>query len=494
MEGSLPLMIVVIVALCGAVPLPTPSQEEISKAQEYLSQYFSDVGVSAPNSIWRSSLDSFDDTLRKMQEFFGLEVTGQLDSNTIEVMAQPRCGYTDVTRYSHFAGNPKWRKPLITYRITQYTPDLNQRDVDAAIAKALKVYSDVIPLDFKQVYSGTADMMMKFKGRDHEDFAPFDGQGGVLAHAFSPGEGLGGDAHFDEDETWTLTSSGTNLFLVAAHELGHALGLGHSKVKTALMFPTYQYVTTEDYELSEDDRQGVQALYGARETSAQPTTKPDPNPKPTKMPSPKRQPNPEPDPEPTSEPPPDRCSRYLIFDAATSINGSLHFFKDGHFWKRGSSWDGISVEKIESVWPGIKKVDAAYEYKKTNTVIFFEGDHYWGINGNTVLPGYPKPISDFDLPSSVTKVDAAVYVPFTSRTLIFVRGKYWSYNEMLGRMDSGYPKTISIELSGIGYNVDSAFQNRGYLYFSSGFRQTEYHYERKRVIRTMLNNGWMDCN
>lgn len=84
--------------------------------QAYLSQFFSDVGVSAPNTVRRSALDSFDDTLRKMQEYFGLEVTGQLDSNTMEVMARPRCGFTDVTRYSHFDGEPKWEKPVVTYR------------------------------------------------------------------------------------------------------------------------------------------------------------------------------------------------------------------------------------------------------------------------------------------------------------------------------------------------------------------------------------------
>lgn len=56
--------------------------------------------------------------------------------------------------------------------------------------------------------------------------------------------------------------TGTNLFLVAAHEIGHALGLAHSQVQTALMFPTYNYVNTEGYKLPDDDKQGVQAIYG----------------------------------------------------------------------------------------------------------------------------------------------------------------------------------------------------------------------------------------
>lgn len=282
--------------------------------------------------------------------------------------------------------------------------------------------------------------------------------------------------------------------MVAAHELGHALGLAHSQVPTALMYPTYQYVNTVGYELPNDDRQGVQAIYGVRATLGQPTTKPDPNPQPTIKPVPKPQPRPEPDPEPTSKPPPDRCSRDLIFDAATSIQSNLYFFKDGHFWKRSSSWDGIIMMKIQSVWPGISKVDAAYEYGKSSTVIFFEGNRYWRIRGNTVLPGYPKPLRDFGFPTSVTKVDAAVHVSFTSRTLLFAGNQYWSYNDRSGRMDAGYPKLIHTELRGIGNRVDAAFENKGFLYFSNGSRQTEYHYQRRRALRTLLNYEWMDCS
>lgn len=47
---------------------------------------------------------------------------------------------------------------------------------------------------------------------------------------------------------------------MAAHEFGHALGLDHSSVPEALMYPMYRY--HEDSPLHEDDIKGIQHLYG----------------------------------------------------------------------------------------------------------------------------------------------------------------------------------------------------------------------------------------
>ena len=51
-----------------------------------------------------------------------------------------------------------------------------------------------------------------------------------------------------------------NLYRVAAHELGHSLGLSHSTDIGALMYPNYIY--TGDVQLSQDDIDGIQAIYG----------------------------------------------------------------------------------------------------------------------------------------------------------------------------------------------------------------------------------------
>uniref|UniRef100_A0A671VBV8 Peptidase metallopeptidase domain-containing protein n=1 Tax=Sparus aurata TaxID=8175 RepID=A0A671VBV8_SPAAU len=436
------------------------------------------------NSTARSlALSNFTEDLQAMQSFFGLEVTGVLNNETVEVMKAPRCGVSDISRYGHFQGKPRWRKRLITYRITRYTPDLSRSQVDATIAQAFQLYSDVIPLDFKQINSGTADIMILFKGGYHGDFYPFDGAGGVLAHANSPGANQGGDTHFDDDETWTLTRRGVNLLLVAAHEFGHALGLDHSRDRRALMFPTYQYVNTNGYRLPDDDRRGVQALYGSRQPV--PTTKPKPPPQPEPEPEPE---DPTEDPNIGPSPKDEQCSRSLVFDAATSIGGDLYFFKNGYYWRK-SSIQGLRLIKVNTKWSRIHYVDAAYEVPSKGLVHLFEGKAY----AKTILPGYPKSLTALGLPSSVRKVDAAVYVQRTGKTLIFVNNQYWSYDDLRNQMDRGYPRFISWDFPGIGSKVDAAFENYGYLYFSNGPRQTEYNLAYKSVVRVLLNYGWLNC-
>ncbi|KAK9402473.1 macrophage metalloelastase-like [Crotalus adamanteus] len=243
-----------------AVPLLNPQSslsytKDLKFIEGYLDRFFPQI-----RKVIKLTLE---ERIKIMQKFFHLTITGKIDTETIKVMEQPRCGVPDVLEYQTFPGRPKWNKNILTYRINNYTPDMPKDQVDRAIANAVKVWSDVTPLQFKKT-NGPADIEILFGYREHGDNIPFDGRGGVLAHAFVPGTGLGGDAHFDEDETWSEINKEINLFLVAAHEFGHSLGLAHTNVRGALMYPTYSYVNPNTFRLPDDDRRGIQSLYGRR--------------------------------------------------------------------------------------------------------------------------------------------------------------------------------------------------------------------------------------
>lgn len=86
---------------------------------------------------------------------------------------------------------------------------LGRDTVRALMYYALKVWSDIAPLNFHEVAGNEADIQIDFTKADHNDGYPFDGPGGTVAHAFFPGERFtAGDTHFDDDEAWTFRSPG----------------------------------------------------------------------------------------------------------------------------------------------------------------------------------------------------------------------------------------------------------------------------------------------
>jgi peptidoglycan hydrolase-like protein with peptidoglycan-binding domain len=252
------------------------SGADVRRLQRYLEKFgyvdspvLSQFGVSSELAeAPPTKVGTFDENTRraleKFQERYGLEPTGEVDEATLELMGTRRCGFPDTAEFV-LQGN-KWSTTNLRYGFQEFTPDITQAQARAATSTALGYWSAVTPLTFGEVpIANNPEIRIRFVAGDHGDGSPFAGPGGVLAHAFYPppnGGDIAGDAHFDEAETWSinLPPSGVDLYTVGAHEYGHSLGLAHSTVSDALMYP---YYGGPHRYLAQDDINGIQALYGA---------------------------------------------------------------------------------------------------------------------------------------------------------------------------------------------------------------------------------------
>ncbi|XP_030599866.1 matrix metalloproteinase-20 [Archocentrus centrarchus] len=458
-----------LVEISWTLPIDRDQQrpEDMELAEGYLKRFYSlDLRDHRPPIRRVRSVSAMEVKIQEMQNFFGLRETGNLDPHTLNVMREARCGVPDVDNYSFYPYRPKWKNNIITYTIAKYTPDMMKEDVEKSLRSALKMWSDVAPLKFIKVNHRKADIVFSFSRRTHGDFFPFDGPGGVLAHAFQPGEGIGGDVHFDDDEMWTAGTQGYSLFGVAAHELGHSLGLTHSQDPSAIMYPNYKHHSNAQYSLSEDDVIGIQTLYGRpnKKLETQPASK--------------------------------QCDPSFSFDAATQIQNEIIFFKNRHTWMRSTRttyWNRLRQGQITTYFPSIRShIDAAYDIPAKGVAYMFTGNKYWVVQ-QLKMKSRSGSIYEYGFSSRVRRVDAAVHVSEYGKTMFFVGEFYYRYDEHKRRMDPGFPRLIQTDWSGVPRRVDAAFKLHGNIFLLSGTKSYQYDFRQKQVVNVIPGNSWLGC-
>ncbi|KAF3219191.1 S-methylmethionine permease mmp1 [Orbilia oligospora] len=180
--------------------------------------------------------------LAGFQSRAGLPETGVFDVQTANHFNQPHChsncnrsGGTVDSAYAE--GYTNKNKKTITYCFNEYSGQLSVREIRDVFEKAFKDWEDLrkLPITFMEVapHPGKGNIRVSWAN---------SGGGGEAGPVFVSYPQLGGmdestpiEMYFDEDTKWTVE----NLRKTVLHQVGHILGLEHSSLRNAVMWPAF---------------------------------------------------------------------------------------------------------------------------------------------------------------------------------------------------------------------------------------------------------------
>ncbi len=250
--------------------IPTARKGVQAAGVEFVQQYLQRFGYLDVPGATELSMGVTDEAtsraLELFQEFFGIPRTGQFDEVTREVMARPRCGLPDLSSSVTFVSRCPWRQATLSFAFDIGTPDIAGNIELQAVTTAISTWQAVCPLTFIEVGSSeNPNVLIGWRPPNDPDL---DMTGSVIAHADFPPDcsivtnTLPKPLHFDDEHRWSTTGATIALDVqsVALHEFGHILGLEHSTIASAVMFPTIGFGEIKR-ELTQDDRDGISNLY-----------------------------------------------------------------------------------------------------------------------------------------------------------------------------------------------------------------------------------------
>lgn len=175
---------------------------------------------------------------------------------------------------------PKWTANPVPYYVNPTNNDVTSDAAIAAIQTGASAWSMQTNANTSLYYMGqTTGTTLQNNGKN-EIFFRNTSNGGIIAQTYwwsdANNHMIDADIVFYDGGFTFFTgttgcSGGVYIEDTATHELGHLLGMAHSAVPTATMYPSMSWCSTDLRTLDPDDQSGIEALYGTVSSNTPPT-------------------------------------------------------------------------------------------------------------------------------------------------------------------------------------------------------------------------------